>query len=102
VIFGTLSRLLGSGRVDWRKGQIDAYYHEQEWQVKRGLAAELAKMKACRKAIDELKREAAEIISAAPWAKGLVATLLEQRLSALRAVASGEVRTSGSGLARET
>jgi len=75
-------------RTAWRKARIDAAYREEEWRVKRGLAAELAKMRALRKAIDELKREAAEIISAAPWSRQVVVELLEQRLQALKRVAS--------------
>jgi len=76
-------------RTAWRKARIDAAYREEEWRVKRGLAAELAKMRALRKAIDELKREAAEMISAAPWSREVVVELLQQRLHALKQVASG-------------
>jgi hypothetical protein len=76
-------------RTAWRKARIDAAYGEEEWRVKRGLAAELAKMRALRKAIDELKREAAEMISAAPWSREVVVELLQQRLQALKQVASG-------------
>ncbi len=80
--------LLGA-KVSWRKARIDAVYREEEWRVKRGLAAELSKMKACRKAIDELKQEAAEIISAAPWSREVAVELLKQRLQALKQVAAG-------------
>jgi hypothetical protein len=75
-------------RTALRKARIDAAYREEEWRVKRALAAEVAKMRALRKAFDELKREAAEIISAAPWSRQVVVELLEQRLQALKRVAS--------------
>ena len=97
MILERLAGLTGSASVAWHKGRIDAYYRQQEWQVKRGLAAELAKMRSCRQAIDELKKEAAEMISAAPWAKDDIAALLRQRLLAIRGVAAGDIRAAVSG-----
>ena len=101
MIVEKLVGLLGSAKGDWSRARIDGYYREEEWRVKRGCAAELAKMRTFRKAIDELKREAAEAISAAPWARDVIVEVLKQRLQALKAAASTEPAARRDGATAE-
>jgi hypothetical protein len=83
-----LSRFFHAALGEWRKGRIEAAYREQEWALKRGLAAERRKFALSLAAIFDIRRLAAQAMAAAPWARSTIAALLRERLEALRETAS--------------
>lgn len=91
MILRVVRRVLGSVALDWRKGELDLLYSEQEWRLRRGLQAEVAKMKVYQVGIGELRRETARALTEAPWAREVTIGALREGLGSLRSLASNDV-----------